>query len=133
MSNDASTAEVASISNIMGVARESLVLLTVVVIVAVAWFLWSRVLGPFMETQSKIAATQGEALNSIRATADALRYTTQATEITAKQQSEISRNLAETAKQQADTSHELAKVSANLSETTRSLAVVTAQLAAIKG
>lgn len=70
MTLDPSPAETATgISEVVLVARESLVLLTVLVIVGVAYFVWMRIFKPFMEYQQKITEAHANALNAIQNTA----------------------------------------------------------------
>lgn len=58
-----------SVSEVLLMARESLVLLTVMVIVGVAYFIWMRIFKPFMEYQQKITEAHANALNAIQNTA----------------------------------------------------------------
>ena len=64
------TSDVTSgVSEIILMARESLVLVTVMVIVGVAYFIWMRIFKPFMEYQQKITEAHSNALNAIQNTA----------------------------------------------------------------
>lgn len=56
-------------AEILLMARESLVLVTVMVIVGVAYFIWMRIFKPFMEYQQKITEAHSQALNAIQNTA----------------------------------------------------------------
>jgi len=60
------------VATLMSIARESLVMLTVVFIAIVAYFFWLKVLKPFMDQQTAIATANANALNSIQMSAQAI-------------------------------------------------------------
>jgi predicted PurR-regulated permease PerM len=68
MESAASDNTVSGASDIILMAKESLVLVTVLVVVGVAYFVWVRIFKPFMEYQQKITEAHANALNAIQNT-----------------------------------------------------------------
>lgn len=87
--------------NLMGMARESVVLLTVVVIVLVAGLAWGKIIKPFMDVQSDMATKMADALRSIQQTSEAVNRV-------AESQAIISRHLVETSENLVEVSRQLA-------------------------
>ena len=81
--------------NLMGMARESVVLLTVVVIVIVAGLVWGKIIKPFMDVQSDVATKMADALRSIQQTSEAVNRVAESQTIIAKHLVETSENLVE--------------------------------------
>lgn len=72
MTTDLSTTDAAiKATEILSLARESIVLVTVLIIAALAYVMWVRVIKPIMDQQSEIAKANAAALNSIQTTATA--------------------------------------------------------------
>ena len=67
-----------SVVNLISVARESIVLLTVVIVAVIAGVAWTRFVVPFARAQADISAKTAQALSSIQATADAVARTAEA-------------------------------------------------------
>lgn len=65
-------------SDLVSVARESIVLLTVVIVAVIAGIAWTRFVVPFARAQADISAKTAQALQSIQATADAVARTAEA-------------------------------------------------------
>lgn len=79
----------------MGMARESVVLLTVVIVAMVAFFLWGKVIQPFMHKQAEIATATADALRSIQQTAQCIAQAGAAVEAQSRHLAEASRHLVE--------------------------------------
>lgn len=82
-------------ASLLNMARESIVLLTVVIIVIVAGLAWTKILKPFMDSQAEIATKISDALRSIQQTSEALTRSAEAHAIIAKHLSEVSVNMVE--------------------------------------
>ncbi len=65
-------------SDLVSVARESIVLLTVIIVAVIAGIAWTRFVVPFARAQADISAKTAQALQSIQATADAVARTAEA-------------------------------------------------------
>lgn len=92
-------------SSLLSIARESVVLLTVVVIVLVAGMAWSKIVKPFMDVQAEMATKMSDALRSIQQTSDAVNRV-------ADSQTVIARHLVETSENLVEVSKNLATISA---------------------
>jgi len=86
-------------STLIGIARESLVMLTVVFIAIVAYFFWLKVLKPFMDQQTAIATANANALNSIHMSAQAIAMANASAEAQSKHLAEASSSLLEAAQE----------------------------------
>jgi menaquinone-dependent protoporphyrinogen IX oxidase len=82
-------------ASLINMARESIVLLTVVIIVIVAGLAWTRIIKPFMDSQAEIATKVADALRSIQMTTDTLTRTSESHVTISKHLSEISQNMVE--------------------------------------
>jgi hypothetical protein len=65
-------------ADLVSIARESIVLLTVVIVAVIAGIAWTRFVVPFARAQADISARTAQALQSIQATADAVARTAEA-------------------------------------------------------
>lgn len=88
-------------TSLMNMARESVVLLTVVVVVIVGGLAWSKIVKPFMELQTDMATKMADALRSIQQTSEAVNRV-------AESQTIISRHLVETSENLVEVSRQLA-------------------------
>lgn len=88
-------------TSLMNMARESVVLLTVVVVVIVGGLAWSKIIKPFMELQTDMATKMADALRSIQQTSEAVNRV-------AESQTIISRHLVETSENLVEVSRQLA-------------------------
>jgi uncharacterized membrane protein YciS (DUF1049 family) len=77
------------------IARESIVLLTVVAVVIVAGLAWGKIVKPFMDVQSEMATKMADALRSIQQTSEAVNRVAESQTIIAKHLVETSENLVE--------------------------------------
>ena len=69
------------VSDLAGLARESIVLLTVVIVAVIAGVAWTRFVVPFARAQADIATKTASALQSIQATVESLARTAEAQRI----------------------------------------------------
>lgn len=88
MSEDATVEQ-----TLQSIARESVVLLTVVMIAVVAGFVWAKFLKPFVDRQAEIATAQADALRSIQETSQAAADMAKEQQLHAKHTMEASTNL----------------------------------------
>jgi len=88
-------------SGLMSMARESVVLLTVVVIVIVAGLAWSRIIKPFMDAQAEIATKVADALRSIQHTSEAVTRSAEAHTVIARHLADVSQNMVEVTRNMA--------------------------------
>lgn len=65
-------------TTLISVARESIVLLTVVIVAIIAGIAWTRFVVPFARAQADISAATAEALRSIRDTVESVGRTAEA-------------------------------------------------------
>ena len=63
-----SSDEFSRLTDVWSLARESIVLVTVLVGAGIAYFLWVKVLKPFMDQQREITTSIANALNAIQTT-----------------------------------------------------------------
>lgn len=63
---------------LLSVARESIVLLTVVIVAIIAGVAWTRFVVPFAKAQADISAATAEALRSIKETVESVGRTAEA-------------------------------------------------------
>ena len=82
-------------TGLSGIARESIVLFTVVAVVAVAGLAWGKIVKPFMDVQSEMATKMADALRSIQQTSEAVNRVAESQTIIAKHLVETSENLVE--------------------------------------
>lgn len=88
------TAETPGIeSTLLNLARESIVLITVIIVTAVAWFVWSKIISPFQDRQAEIAKATAEALAAIQQTTQAVALTSNQVTEQAKQLAQLAGNL----------------------------------------
>lgn len=83
------------LTSLMSVARESIVLLTVVIVAVVAYFLWVKVVQPIMQKQAEIVTATADALRSIQQTTQSMAQASAAVESQSRQLAEASRHLVE--------------------------------------
>lgn len=88
-------------TSLVGMARESVVLLTVVVIVIVAGLAWSKIIKPFMDAQTETSSKMADALRSIQQTSESVNRVAESQTIIAKHLVETSENLVEVSRQLA--------------------------------
>jgi hypothetical protein len=82
-------------TGLSGIARESIVLFTVVAVVIVAGLAWGKIVKPFMDVQSEMATKMADALRSIQQTSEAVNRVAESQTIIAKHLVETSENLVE--------------------------------------
>lgn len=82
-------------TGLSGIARESIVLFTVVAVVVVAGLAWGKIVKPFMDVQSEMATKMADALRSIQQTSEAVNRVAESQTIIAKHLVETSENLVE--------------------------------------
>lgn len=82
-------------SGLSGIARESIVLFTVIAVVIVAGLAWGKIIKPFMDVQSDVATKMADALRSIQQTSEAVNRVAESQTIIAKHLVETSENLVE--------------------------------------
>jgi len=88
------SAETAVVDNtLMSLARESIVLITVLIITFVAWFIWSKIVHPFQLKQAEISVATAEALAAIQQTTQAVTLTSKEVTEQAKQLAQLAGNL----------------------------------------
>jgi len=88
------TAETTAVdSTLMSLARESIVLITVLIITFVAWFIWSKIVHPFQLKQAEISVATAEALAAIQQTTQAVTLTSKEVTEQAKQLAQLAGNL----------------------------------------
>lgn len=80
-------------STLMSLARESIVLITVLIITFVAWFVWSKIVHPFQIKQAEISVATAEALAAIQQTTQAVTLTSKEVTEQAKQLAQLAGNL----------------------------------------
>jgi len=98
MSSDFQTQDAAvRAAEILSLARESIVLVTVLIIASIAYVMWVRIIKPFMDQQAEIAKANAAALNSIQTTATAQATTAVAHQAQTEHLRETSQNLNEAA------------------------------------
>lgn len=90
--------EMARVSDVMSVARESIVLVTVLVGAGIAYFLWVKVLKPFMDQQREITTAVANALNAIQTTSASQAQIAAAQANQAEHLRDSSENIAQAAK-----------------------------------
>lgn len=88
-------------TGLSGIARESIVLFTVIAVVIVAGLAWGKIVKPFMDVQSEMATKMADALRSIQQTSEAVNRV-------AESQTIISRHLVETSENLVEVSRQLA-------------------------
>jgi F0F1-type ATP synthase membrane subunit b/b' len=88
-------------SVLMSMARESVVLITVVVIVVVAGLAWSKIIKPFMDSQAEIATKIADALRSIQQTSEAVTRSAEAHTVIARHLADVSQNMVEVTRNMA--------------------------------
>jgi F0F1-type ATP synthase membrane subunit b/b' len=82
-------------TGLSGIARESIVLFTVIAVVIVAGLAWGKIVKPFMDVQSEMATKMADALRSIQQTSEAVNRVAESQTIIAKHLVETSENLVE--------------------------------------
>lgn len=82
-------------TGLSNIARESIVLFTVVAVVVVAGLAWGKIVKPFMDVQSEMATKMADALRSIQQTSEAVNRVAESQTIIAKHLVETSENLVE--------------------------------------
>ena len=82
-------------TGLSGIARESIVLCTVIAVVVVAGLAWGKIVKPFMDVQSEMATKMADALRSIQQTSEAVNRVAESQTIIAKHLVETSENLVE--------------------------------------
>lgn len=82
-------------TGLSGIARESIVLFTVIAVVVVAGLAWGKIVKPFMDVQSEMATKMADALRSIQQTSEAVNRVAESQTIIAKHLVETSENLVE--------------------------------------
>lgn len=82
-------------TGLSSIARESIVLFTVVAVVVVAGLAWGKIVKPFMDVQSEMATKMADALRSIQQTSEAVNRVAESQTIIAKHLVETSENLVE--------------------------------------
>lgn len=88
-------------SSLSGIARESIVLFTVIAVVIVAGLAWGKIVKPFMDTQSELAVKMADALRSIQQTSEAVNRIAESQTVIARHLVETSENLVEVSRQLA--------------------------------
>ena len=79
MSSESTTSNVNIASKVMtGMARESIVLVTVVIVLIGCGIAWTQVVNPFMRSQSEITAKTAETLLAIKDISQAVARTAEA-------------------------------------------------------
>jgi F0F1-type ATP synthase membrane subunit b/b' len=82
-------------TGLSGIARESIVLFTVIAVVIVAGLAWGKIVKPFMDVQSEMATKMADALRSIQQTSEAVNRVAESQTVIAKHLVETSENLVE--------------------------------------
>ena len=79
MSTESATTNVTAASKVMqGMARESIVLVTVVIVLIGCGVAWTQVVNPFMKSQAEITAKTAETLLAIKDISQAVARTAEA-------------------------------------------------------
>jgi len=79
MSSESATTNAAAAAKVMhGMARESIVLVTVVIVLIGCGVAWTQVVNPFMKSQTEITAKTAETLLAIKDLSDAVARTAEA-------------------------------------------------------
>lgn len=82
-------------TSLFSLARESVVLITVTVVVIVAGLAWGKIVKPFMDVQAEMATKMADALRSIQETSNSVNRVAESQSIIAKHLVETSENLVE--------------------------------------
>jgi len=82
-------------TGLSSIARESIVLFTVIAVVIVAGLAWGKIVKPFMDVQSEMATKMADALRSIQQTSEAVNRVAESQTVIEKHLVETSENLVE--------------------------------------